>query len=74
MAIWGVINSVISVYYYLRPVVLMYMEDSDEEVPLMDQKPMTKVFVGASALFVLLVAFIFDPLYKYVLQAIDVNF
>jgi NADH-quinone oxidoreductase subunit N len=26
LALWGVINSVISVYYYLRPIVVMYMK------------------------------------------------
>lgn len=30
LAIWGVINSVISVYYYLRPVVMMYMMEAEE--------------------------------------------
>lgn len=29
LAIWGVLNSVISVYYYLRPIVVMYMKDGD---------------------------------------------
>lgn len=29
LAFWGVVNSVISVYYYLRPIVLMYMKDGD---------------------------------------------
>ncbi len=33
LALWGVINSVISVYYYLRPIVVMYMKDhKDTEV------------------------------------------
>lgn len=31
LAVWGVINSVISVYYYLRPIVVMYMKDGDSE-------------------------------------------
>ena len=29
LAFWGVINSVLSVYYYLRPIVVMYMKDGD---------------------------------------------
>lgn len=29
LAVWGVINSVISVYYYLRPIVVMYMTEGD---------------------------------------------
>lgn len=30
LALWGVVNSVISVYYYLRPIVMMYMKDAEE--------------------------------------------
>lgn len=29
MAFWGVINSVISAYYYLRPIVMMYMKEGE---------------------------------------------
>lgn len=32
LALWGVINSVISVYYYLRPIVVMYMKDGNCDV------------------------------------------
>lgn len=31
LAIWGVINSLLSVYYYLRVVMTMYMKPADEE-------------------------------------------
>lgn len=30
LALWGMINSVISVYYYLRPIVVMYMKEGDQ--------------------------------------------
>ncbi|MEQ1877913.1 MAG: NADH-quinone oxidoreductase subunit N, partial [Bdellovibrionia bacterium] len=29
LAVWGVLNSVISVYYYLRPIVVMYMTEGE---------------------------------------------
>jgi NADH-quinone oxidoreductase subunit N len=29
LTVWGVLNSVLSVYYYLRPVLNMYMKDAD---------------------------------------------
>lgn len=32
LAVWGVINSVISVYYYLRPIVVMYMKPGEADV------------------------------------------
>ena len=33
LAVIGVLNSLISVYYYLRPIVLMYMEEAKTDVP-----------------------------------------
>jgi NADH-quinone oxidoreductase subunit N len=33
LAVIGVVNSLISVYYYLRPIVLMYMEEAKGEEP-----------------------------------------
>ncbi|MBK9324638.1 MAG: NADH-quinone oxidoreductase subunit N [Bdellovibrionaceae bacterium] len=32
LAIWGVLNSAIGVYYYLRPIVMMYMKDGEGEI------------------------------------------
>jgi NADH-quinone oxidoreductase subunit N len=32
LAVWGVLNSVIAVYYYLRPIVVMYMKEGDAEI------------------------------------------
>lgn len=34
LVIIGVLNSVVSVYYYLRPIVAMYMEPGDEKSPI----------------------------------------
>jgi NADH-quinone oxidoreductase subunit N len=33
LAVIGVLNSLISIYYYLRPIVFMYMEEAKSEVP-----------------------------------------
>ncbi len=33
LALWGVINSAVSAYYYLRPIVMMYMQDSEDRLP-----------------------------------------
>jgi NADH-quinone oxidoreductase subunit N len=32
LALWGVINSVVGVYYYLRPIVVMYMKEGSCEI------------------------------------------
>jgi NADH-quinone oxidoreductase subunit N len=39
LAIIGVLNSLISIYYYLRPIVLMYMEEPKAEVPVLHLSP-----------------------------------
>jgi NADH-quinone oxidoreductase subunit N len=33
LAVIGVLNSLISIYYYLRPIVFMYMEESKSDIP-----------------------------------------
>jgi NADH-quinone oxidoreductase subunit N len=39
LAIIGVLNSLVSIYYYLRPIVLMYMEEPKAEVPVLHLSP-----------------------------------
>lgn len=65
LAIWGVINSVISVYYYLRPVVVMYMqEDARTEMAGQFYLSRSTVFLAA---FVLVVAGLLSaPLFRIV--------
>jgi NADH-quinone oxidoreductase subunit N len=69
MAVWAAINSVISVYYYLRPIVLMYMMSGEPQVS--EQR------MGAGALSIALMAIssvlvgIFtEPVYKFVISAV----
>ena len=53
LAVWGVINSVISVYYYLRPVVNMYMKDADRPVEINSDWLSRFALVSASVAIVL---------------------
>ncbi len=62
LALWGVINSVISVFYYLRPIVMMYMKDGDADVADRPQQA-TTVLVVVSALFILLMGLFSGPLF-----------
>lgn len=61
LALWGVINSVISVYYYLRPVVVMYMKDGAHEAI---EQPMnsSKSVVVITAFIVLVLGLISGPI------------
>jgi NADH-quinone oxidoreductase subunit N len=39
LTVIGVLNSLISIYYYLRPIVLMYMEESKADMPRLHLDP-----------------------------------
>jgi NADH-quinone oxidoreductase subunit N len=69
MAIWAVLNSVISVYYYLRPLVMMYMEDGSAEAPFAKAKS-TVFAVSMMAAMVLGAGLATDPIYRFVRAAI----
>jgi NADH-quinone oxidoreductase subunit N len=69
LTIWGVIGSVISVYYYLRPLVLMYMHDEDGS-PLMPARALTHLTVTLTALLILIFGLFAGPLHTSVLKNI----
>jgi len=69
LAIWGVISSVISVYYYLRPIVLMYMNDEDAS-EIVKTKSLTIFGVGVMASLTLLVGLFSDPFYQFVVKSV----
>ncbi len=65
LAIWGVIGSAISVYYYLRPVVVMYMGDANG-VQVDDQKQMTRAAVTVAAVLTIALGICSQPFYDFV--------
>lgn len=65
LAVWGVLGSVISVYFYLRPIVTMYMYDEDG-LSVLESKNMTKMALTILALLVLVFGVIADTLYSSV--------
>ncbi|GIL17159.1 MAG: NADH-quinone oxidoreductase subunit N [Oligoflexia bacterium] len=69
LAVWGVLNSVISVYYYLRPIVVMYMKEGDAEEAALDFSA-TKTAILISAFFVLVLGIISGPLFALVEKAL----
>jgi NADH-quinone oxidoreductase subunit N len=69
LAIWGVINSVISAYYYLRPIVMMYMRDgSVDEVPA--ALGPTRIAIVTAAVLVVVLGFVSGPLFSLVESAL----
>jgi len=65
LTIWGVLNSVISVYYYLRPIVVMYMKEGDAEVASHSLNA-TTVAVFVSAVFIVLLGLVSGPIFTAV--------
>lgn len=67
---WGMIGSVISVYYYLRPTVLMYM---NEGPPISMASPLsyTKLIVWSTVFLVVVVGLISSPVYFFIENAIS---
>ncbi len=69
LALWGVINSVISGYYYLRPVVYMFMsEESGDE--LMTEQVFTRATLVVSAIVIVLLGIMSTPLFMAVQNSV----
>lgn len=66
VVLWGVINSVISVYYYLRPIVLMYMHNSAKDEDSERHIPATEIAIVVTMLLVLGLGFFSDFLFRAV--------
>lgn len=66
VVLWGVINSVISVYYYLRPIVLMYMNENTKPNDSERFVPATQTLVVISMIFVLGLGIFSDYIFKAV--------
>jgi NADH-quinone oxidoreductase subunit N len=68
LAIWGVINSLLSVYYYLRVVVVMYMRVSDPE-PFDGRNWETLMIAGCLGVLVVVLGIFPAALYRLAGQA-----
>ena len=66
LALIGVLTSLVSAYYYLRVVVIMYMRDGE---PVVRQEGLLNLTVGASAVLVVILSLISAPLFAWVSQA-----
>ncbi len=70
LAIWGVINSVISVYYYLRPIVAMYMKEGNAEIAPHSLNATGLIVVIAASLIVV-IGLISGPLFTLVEKSLS---
>lgn len=65
LAIWGVVNSVIGVYYYLRPIVVMYMKEGNAEIAGHSVSA-TAVTAVVMAIAIVVMGFISGPIFSAV--------
>lgn len=69
VVVWGVLSSVISVYYYLRPVVLMYMYPPEHSRPL-DSVHLTRLAGAICATVIVIVGILSSPAYRAIERAL----
>lgn len=67
LAIVGLLTSVVSAYYYLRVVVIMYMQSGEPEI---DQDPWVNIVAFVSAAFILILGIIPGQVLNIVAQAV----
>lgn len=67
LAIWGVIGSVISVYYYLRPIVVIYMKD-DLGFLIPKMKYLTKLSIAFFVLMVIVLGLASSSVFSLILH------
>lgn len=65
LAIWGVVSSVIGVYYYLRPIVVMYMKEGEAEIAGHSLNA-TTITAVVMALAIVLMGFVSGPIFSAV--------
>ena len=75
MAFWGVIGSIVSVYYYLRPIVAMYMQEPlDEQLDsniTSRTKPLSFAVVASLSALTLVFGVTSDTFYQIVLNGVS---
>lgn len=70
LAIWGMLNSVIAVYYYLRPVVVMYMKDG-ESSPVETPMNATRATLVLCAVLILILGIFSGRLYMLIENSLN---
>lgn len=69
LVFWGALNSAISVYYYLRPVVMMYMADGEPK-EILTSHYASRMAVVFMAFLVLLIGLLSSPVLRAVQRSV----
>lgn len=70
LSIWGVLNSVVSIYYYLRPIVQMYMKEG-EGCNVVESRQLSQMAVSLMAVMVVAIGLATDPFYRFVKESVS---
>lgn len=68
--VWGVVGSIVSVYYYLRPIVAMYMEEPTVARYNFELRPLSYFVVLFLALITIVFGIASEPVYQAVLTSV----
>lgn len=71
LAFWGVIGSVISVYYYLKPIVYMYMGPQEEQSSLNLKNYPTRASVLVSAILIIVLGICSQSILEAVKRSVE---
>lgn len=66
LAVIGVLTSLISAYYYLRVVIIMYMQEGE---PLVNRDALVRWTAGLTAIAVIALSLVATPLFQWATQA-----
>lgn len=69
VAFWGVLSSAVSVYYYLRPIVNMYMAEG-KELELVGMRMGSRLVVFVCAISVVLLGVFANPFYDIIRKSV----
>ncbi|HHJ06402.1 MAG TPA: NADH-quinone oxidoreductase subunit N, partial [Anaerolineae bacterium] len=69
LALWGLLNAFVALYYYLTVVKYMYLYDSDQEKITIPVSLAAKIGLGVSTLAILILGIFASPAYEWTLQA-----
>lgn len=67
VALWGVLGSVISIFYYLRPMVMMYMKNEEEGQERMQTNFLSIMNVAVSVLILIVMGIYSGNIFDYLL-------
>jgi NADH-quinone oxidoreductase subunit N len=70
LAVWGMLSSVISIYYYLRPIVVMYMKEGDAEVAPHSLNA-TTITVVIAAILIVTIGLVSGPIFSLVEKSLS---